>query len=75
MILNGRDAIALVDPGASVSIVNASFIQGLGINLHLYEVEAELPDGRIAKSQRNRQTTGDLGSSGTNAILSARRVR
>lgn len=48
--LNGRTVYALADTGASLSVVNPSFLRNLGIEPRPYEINAEMADGRIAKS-------------------------
>ena len=48
--LNKRDATALIDTGASFSIINFSFVKGLGLKLTPHVMEAELADNRIIKT-------------------------
>ncbi len=48
--LNGREATALVDSGASFSVINVSFVRGLGIRITPHVMEAQLADNRLIRT-------------------------
>jgi predicted aspartyl protease len=45
MKLAGRDAVALVDTGASMCAVSLSFVRGLGLVLQDIDISAEMASG------------------------------
>ncbi|OQV16272.1 putative Retrovirus-related Pol polyprotein [Hypsibius exemplaris] len=48
--LNGMEATALLDTGASFFVVNISFVRGLGVTIRPYNMEAQLADNRTVRT-------------------------
>ena len=45
--LNGRTVEALADSGASISIIQRSFVLGLGLELNDCDIQAEIANGAM----------------------------
>jgi len=48
--LGDRDVMALVDSGASLSVVSMSFVRGIGLSLRDVDLHAEMANGDTVKA-------------------------